>query len=483
MLNTFNQILSLSGRKISLTALLEARETRASLQRDCLEKYGQTLLSLTLVAVGEVKKNALFDYVFDKSLEKLTALFEQLNVIPTASFIRPLDTGHEAIFVLPLEPLVLKRHTMALEQRTPLARLWDIDVIDAQGKLWSRTALGEAPRQCLCCDEEAKGCARSRRHTVAQCLLATQRLVAQHFWAEQVGDWAYQALLEEVMLTPKPSLVDSANSGSHRDMDLSTFQDSALVLRPFFSKFVTLGMETATQAEDTLLPRLRPLGQQAEQAMLQATKGVNTHKGAIFSFGLVCAMVGRWFKQKLETDTQYPLNRPRFSLTSMTEVCEWVALCTKGISHELSHYPADLAPTAGVRLFRQYGFKGARGEAEQGFPLVRKYFSSCFQQTILQNSTLTCEQWEHQLLILLLGLMSENSDTNVVHRGGLDGLNFVQQQASWLLQQPQTHRDFSWLKAYLVAFDNACIEKKLSAGGSADLLALSIFFYFLILER
>ncbi|MEB3475442.1 triphosphoribosyl-dephospho-CoA synthase CitG [Pasteurella multocida] len=482
MLNKLNQILSLSGKKITLLALLEARDNRAALQRECLDKYGKTLLSLTLVAVGEVKKNALFDAVFEKSLEKLTALFEQLNLAPIASFIRPLETGHEAIFVLPVDPILLKRSTIELEESLPLARLWDIDVIDAQGKVWSRTELGFAPRQCLLCDENAKICARSRQHSVAHILYATQRLVAQHQWAAQVGEWAYQALLEEARLTPKPSLVDSANSGSHRDMDLSTFQESAVALRPFLVKFVELGMATCDITESELLPRLRPLGQQAEQAMLHATLGVNAHKGAIFSFGLVCAMVGRWFAQQLDLSAQ-PLTLPHFSLESMAQVCEGVALCTKGICQELSHYPVHLPVTAGVRLFRQYGLKGARGEAEQGFPLIRKYFPASFQQSILQKSTFTQEQWEHQLLILLLRLISENEDTNVVNRGGLEGLNFMQQHARWLLQQSQTHNDFSWLKAYLIAFDNACIEKNLSAGGSADLLALSIFFYFLILER
>ncbi|MGC6406895.1 triphosphoribosyl-dephospho-CoA synthase CitG [Bisgaard Taxon 45] len=482
MLNKLNQILSLSGKKITLLALLEARDNRAALQRECLDKYGKTLLSLTLVAVGEVKKNALFDAVFEKSLEKLTALFEQLNLVPIASFIRPLDTGHEAIFVLPVDPILLKRSTIELEDSLPIARLWDIDVIDAQGKLWSRTDLGFAPRQCLLCDEHAKICARSRQHSVEHILSAAQRLVAQHLWAAQVGEWAYQALLEEARLTPKPSLVDSANSGSHRDMDLSTFQESAVALRPFLVKFVELGMATCDLTESQLLPVLRPLGQQAEQAMLHATQGVNTHKGAIFSFGLICTVVGRWFAQQLDFSIQ-PLTLPHFSLASMAQVCEGVALCTKGICQELSDYPANLPLTAGVRLFRQYGLKGARGEAEQGFPLIRKYFPAYFQSTNLQKQAVTGEQWQHQRLILLLRLISENQDTNVVNRGGLEGLHFMQQYARWLLQQPQTHHDFSWLTTHLITFDHACIEKNLSAGGSADLLALSIFFSFLISER
>ena len=85
---------SLEGQEISLEQLLEARENRANLQQQCLEQYDETVLSLTLLAVGGIKKNALLDFVFAKALENLTALFDKLGVQPSAQFIRPLETGH-----------------------------------------------------------------------------------------------------------------------------------------------------------------------------------------------------------------------------------------------------------------------------------------------------------------------------------------------------------------------------------------------------
>ena len=100
---------SLEGQEVSLEQLLEGRENRANLQQQCLEQYGETILSLTLLAVGGVKKNVLLDFVFAKALGNLTALFDKLGVQPTAQFIRSLETGHEALFVLPIEANLLKQ--------------------------------------------------------------------------------------------------------------------------------------------------------------------------------------------------------------------------------------------------------------------------------------------------------------------------------------------------------------------------------------
>ena len=157
---------SLEGQEVSLEQLLEGRENRANLQQQCLEQYGETILSLTLLAVGGVKKNVLLDFVFAKALGNLTALFDKLGVQPTAQFIRSLETGHEALFVLPIEANLLKQGTMQLEDSSPLARLWDIDVIDHNGNLLSRADFDFPPRPCLVCDDNAKSCARSRKHSI-----------------------------------------------------------------------------------------------------------------------------------------------------------------------------------------------------------------------------------------------------------------------------------------------------------------------------
>lgn len=105
--------------------------------------------------------------------------------------------------------------------------------------------------------------------------------------AVEIGDLAYEALLAEVNATPKPGLVDRANAGAHTDMDHGTFLLSAEALRPWFREFARLGEASAPKAPEAVLPSLRPAGIAAEEAMFAATGGVNTHKGAIFSLGLL----------------------------------------------------------------------------------------------------------------------------------------------------------------------------------------------------
>lgn len=447
--------LSLKGTEISLEQLLAARENRMLLQQDCLQRYGQTVLSVTLLACGAIKKNPLLDHLFAKCLNHLTALFQQLEVTPTAEFIRPLDTGHEALFVLSIDAKRLKQAVISLEESSPLARLWDIDVIDFSGKLLSRSEFGFAPRPCLLCNDEAKHCARSRKHAIAEILTEMQQRVL----ADEVAERAYQALLEEAYLTPKAGLVDRISNGSHRDMDIHTFEASSKALRPFFAQLVRKSMATTHIQEQQILAEIRPLGLQAERAMLQATNGVNTHKGAIFAFGLVCCAIGRLFA------TQQAL--------TIEAICQMVSRFTQGITQELQNYPNNLPLTAGVKLFRLFGLTGARGEAEQGFPLVREHYQWLQAQPK--------RAWQHQLHLLLLHLMAKNQDTNVVHRGGMEGLVFVQHTARTLLTEPRIYQDQDYLEQQLQDFDHACIERNLSAGGSADLLALTVFFYSFIL--
>ncbi|MBQ9049965.1 MAG: triphosphoribosyl-dephospho-CoA synthase, partial [Lachnospiraceae bacterium] len=117
--------------------------------------------------------------------------------------------------------------------------------------------------------------------------------------AEWIGECAYNALIEEVNTTPKPGLVDLYSNGAHTDMDAETFRRSAEALRPFFVQMAREGLSFDGSAEE-LFMGLRSVGMDAEQAMYAATGGVNTHKGAIFTFGIFCAGAGRCLKEQRE---------------------------------------------------------------------------------------------------------------------------------------------------------------------------------------
>lgn len=444
---------SLAGKAISLEELLVAKEQRAWLQQQCLRQYHQSLLSLTLLAPGEVKNNKLLDYVFAQALAHLEQLWQILAIKPTTSFIRPLDTGHEAIFVLDIDATKLKQQTILLEESLPLARLWDIDVFDKDGKLFSRSEFGYKPRSCLVCQAEAKRCARSRQHSLSDIYQIMQQIVTQHYFADYVANLVNQALLTEARLTPKPGLVDQADNGAHQDMNLATFLLSSQALYSFWAAFVYQGIKTAQQPVAQILAELRPLGLQAELAMFNATQGINTHKGSIFAFGLTCAALGRLFAQQSSFNWQ--------TLSSL------IAQMCQGISQELEQ-PTQSA-TAGIKIYQHYGIKGARGEAEQGFPLVQYALSELLQQNDYDE--------QHRLLLALLQLFANNQDTNVIHRAGMEGLNWFRSTAQQLLKQEQVITKIEVLQQALNTFNQQCIHHNISPGGSADLLALSWFIY------
>lgn len=263
---------------------------------------------------------------------------------------------------------------------------------------------------------------------------------------------AQLALLKEVDLTPKPGLVDKANSGSHRDMDLCTFMQSIYAITPYFDVFYTYGIDCPSEDNGLFLARLRQIGLACEKAMFSATKGVNTHKGAIFAFGLVLSSLGRL----------HALNRP----TNPHAICAEVSsLCQGLVNKELVN---NQGKTIGERLYQQYGFTGARGEAESGYPLVIQIALPVYIQSLRQGYS-----EETSLLQAMLSLLANNDDTNVVSRGGIAGLHLVKQQALNLLNEGGALVPQADLK--LQQFDTLLIEKNLSPGGTADLIALTWF--------
>lgn len=271
--------------------------------------------------------------------------------------------------------------------------------------------------------------------------------------ADAVGALAAQALEREVALTPKPGLVDGRNSGAHRDMDSSTFRASIAAIGPFLPRFVALGERLARRSAGAALAAARPLGLACERAMLAATGGVNTHKGGIFAFGLLCVAAGRLHGRGLR-------------LSQQGLCAETAAMCAGLAVRELAG--GGEARSAGERQFRQYGLTGARGEAESGFATVRTHALPAYQAlTKLGASD------EEALLQSLLLLLAHNRDSNLVARGGLAGLRYVQDAARARLAAGGARGEAG--RAWLRALDDDLIARHLSPGGSADLLAVCWF--------
>lgn len=262
---------------------------------------------------------------------------------------------------------------------------------------------------------------------------------------------AIKALIKEICLSPKPGLVDMNNNGAHRDMDFQTFIFSIQAITHWFEQFYQYGKNTANRPVNQFLSGIRPIGLQCEKAMFDATHQVNTHKGGIFAFGLLLGAIGRIEQQGL------PLNAQ--------SICEQVATICRGIvNNELKQN--NPTHSVGEKLFKRHNLAGARGEAESGYATVRQVSLPIYQQMINRGY-----DEETSLLQALLYLLAFNQDTNLVSRGGLEGLNYVQQHAKTLIDQGGMvdHQG----RENLYKLDLELIKRNLSPGGSADLIAIT----------
>lgn len=443
-------------RTASLADVLAARDKRQQLQQQLLA-HG-TVISLTVLAVGEQKRSAFLDELLAAGKAAVLATLATKGIVVVAE--QDLDAlgGAAWVCAVSAKPRQVKAEMLKLEEASPIGRLWDIDVLDAAGVPLSRTAFAKAPRRCLCCDEDAKVCARARRHSVADILQVMQARAAAYARCVAIGQAMAEALMAEVRLTPKPGLVDRDNCGPHPDMTLADFENSATALAPYFTAFAALGCTQA--ASPALLPALREIGLAAEQAMWQATGGVNTHKGAIFALGLWAAAL-----MSIHGAAAHAQYLQATQPVAVADICAAV----KAISADLAAEYGK-GETAGAALYRAHGLTGARGEAVRGFSTITTVALPAYQQAFAQT-----QQREHALRYALLHLFAYNDDTTTVHRGGMEGLLWLQQTARALLTRAELLTDAEALIGELKQLDKQCTAKNLSTGGSADLLALTLF--------
>ena len=435
------------GRAVALDDILAARDARVARQQAMLAQGG-VLLSLTLVAPGAVKRSPLLDAIFAAALAALRPLVDDAR----ARIEAVDDSGHHALYLLDGEARDWKTRMLALENRAPLSRLWDIDIIDRDGVAVSRRDLGLPPRRCLICDDDAKTCARERRHDIAALQADIARRYRLHQQAQSIADTMRQALITEATLTPKAGLVDAAHNGGHHDMNLALFLRSADAIAPYLGDCAATGMTFAGHpASPALLAAIRPIGLAAEAAMRAATGGVNTHKGAIFAFGLTAAALGKRLAEQ-------------HTATLADVQADVRALCAE-ILAELRQGDCD---SAGKRGYARYGISGARGEAASGFATVSAHALPLYQQELAADGN-----ERRALLAALVALYAANDDSTTLARVGLDGLRAHQHWARTLLADRATLADEARLSDAIAAYARNCAAKRLSAGGSADLLALT----------
>lgn len=275
---------------------------------------------------------------------------------------------------------------------------------------------------------------------------------------EQIGTFCASALLSEVCASPKPGLVDLMNNGAHRDMNLFTFMESIAVIQPYFTKFAEVGCSLDSIGEDTL-GKIRPLGIECEKSMFRATKGVNTHKGAIFSLGILAAAAGYCYVNL-------------YDLSSDT-VCNAAGIIARESVKDFL-LPSDASDvTKGRELYAAYGITGIRGEAASGFQSVRKYALPVMRELFINGG---CSENDIYLQVLL-HLMTQVVDTNVISRCGIDAMEYVKNTARDALEAGGALSPEGREK--LFKMDEEYIKRNISPGGCADLLSVAIVLYLL----
>lgn len=262
--------------------------------------------------------------------------------------------------------------------------------------------------------------------------------------AQRLGAAAVRALYLELVLEPKPGLVSLRNSGSHHDMNASTFVRSMFTLRHYFRRIAQAGMEEAP------FEVLEELGISAERRMLHATGGVNTHRGAVFCLGLLNAAAGCRLAQAGVVDA------PGLRAVLLTA---WGPALRKRALRSRTSAPSSHGQLAAKR----HCLRSAGDEAADGFPTL-------FDVTLpaLQRSRRTTRQERSARVEALFATIAVLEDTNLVHRGGIDGLRHAQHAARGFLAAGGTNRP-DWLQ-HARSIHEGFVARNLSPGGSADLL-------------
>jgi triphosphoribosyl-dephospho-CoA synthase len=278
------------------------------------------------------------------------------------------------------------------------------------------------------------------------CTLTTARpdshpAVPMH--ALQIAAGAVWALREEAALTPKPGLVDRRGSGAHADMDLALLLRSAETLRPVFARIAHCAQRIPFGV--TMRERLGAIGRAGETLMLTATGGVNTHRGAIWTLALLSAACA----------------------TQSTPTLDAKEICVQ--AGRIARLPVAVStqPSHGREMFLRHGVRGARGEAENGFPSLHAVGLPALRQARMRYASEASAR-----LHCLLALMAQVEDTCLLFRGERSALAVAQGGARQVIDAGiDTQRG----RCALQDLERDLLHMNASPGGSADLLAATLF--------
>ncbi len=403
--------------------ILAAREDR-SRKIEFLKKAFKAVITVKSNIPGNQKNHPIAYLLIEEFKNAVdTNLFEEIT------FYDSLD-GPYYLIGSNVDVNHLKSLMISLEETHPLGRMIDIDVY-VKGEPVSRGYL----RRCLLCEHDAIDCMRNKRHTV-EALIDYMSKQVKAYLTSIVSNHLHDAVFTELKLEPKFGLVTPSTSGSHPDMDYALMEKAYHAIHPYLLTMFELGWDNDNLSK--IFQEIRQVGLEAEKRMFDATAGINAYKGLIFNLGLVVAGLGYAYAHHY----------------SLTGIFDLIRTMTQSI---MDDFKTDSDQSFGVKAYREYAMTGARGEAFFGMPHV-------------QNALELMKEFkDHKHLRTLMYLISEVDDTVLLKRAG----SFKSYQLIRLRFQKHINAPYE----KLLQLDQECRSKKLSFGGSADLLIVTIFLH------
>ncbi len=454
-----------------LDRILEGREKRSKL-REFYSAKGYPSLSLTLNIPGYPKSDKCINYLFNIILKDLIRYLQANRVFldiknSSLNIDEAGDFFIASIISINQKIEKIKDLCESFEKDFYISRIVDIDITDERFNNISSNKL----KTCyICKDLPAVQCMKENRHTKTQLrdylfekVDSYLEKIKENNISTKLTQFSLKAILYEVSLSPKPGSVDRFDSGIHKDMDFFTYINSSAAISLYFIDLIRAGYSFNRDMNDAL-PIIRNIGLKMEEEMFIETGGVNTQKGIIFLFGISLFSIAYILRKKNVFD------RELFVKT--------VKCIAAGISdNEL--VKDNQKNSHGEKCFKKYGLKiggGIRNEVENGLPTVIKFGLPVLRSELktIKNGIYTNADIKNPLISTLMSIMANNNDTNILYRGGEEKLKGVKDLSSAflnLVNKDEKMAQYDLLMKY-------CEKEKISPGGSADLLALTILLYF-----
>jgi holo-ACP synthase / triphosphoribosyl-dephospho-CoA synthase len=440
-----------------LQEILAARDARSLLRKE-FSLRNIPSLSLNLNVPGYPKSNEIVNRFFLYCLNDLKVYLTARLIYPDEKeailkkdeagdfYIFPFSTNHHAL-------VEIKQICEDFEETHAWGRFIDVDLTDSAGMPVSS---GKS-KPCFYCNEHpADECRRDKRHETEEVrafMVSTMRAYCHQqreiTIVRNLSSLALQSILTEISLTPKPGLVDKFSNGVHSDMNYGTFLNSTAAISGYFNSLAQAGFAFGETDMTKALPVIRNIGLRMEKSMFESTNNVNTQKGVIFLMGLSLFSSG----YLLAHEDEFQIEKFR---TIIKNIC-------KDLTKQELENPQRSPVTHGEQIFHKLKFAGARGEAENGFPMV---FDFGLPELLRFH-----ELNEQVLLRAFLAISANNADTNILYRSSVDVLNQFRALAQTALETNN-----------MDPLADFCMKKRISPGGSADLLAVSIFLYLLMAQ-